>query len=258
MISYAQNAEDAVLARIFDAQTTGFYVDVGAGHPVFDSVTKHFYDRGWSGINIEPMRMMYELLLSERPRDINVQAAVSDREGRVTLYEAPEGNLGSSTLDADVISDYADRPAFTPVEVDAVTFSTLARRHGIERADLVKIDVEGHESQVVSSIDWIMLAPRAIVVEAVRPNTQQPSHEAWEPILVDAGYVCTLFDGINRFYARSDDEEACRALCVPANVFDGVEPYRFVIQIDQAEARLMQAEAALERAQAALAKEHER
>ena len=48
MISYAQNHEDVLLRRAFPDQDAGFYLDVGAAHPVIDSVTKHFYDRGWS------------------------------------------------------------------------------------------------------------------------------------------------------------------------------------------------------------------
>ncbi len=55
MVSYAQNGEDVVLARVFGDRRAGFYVDVGAGHPVVDSVTKHFYDLGWRGINVEPL-----------------------------------------------------------------------------------------------------------------------------------------------------------------------------------------------------------
>ena len=55
MISYAQNAEDVVLARVFAGRNTGRYVDVGACDPVRDSVTKHFYDHRWRGINVESL-----------------------------------------------------------------------------------------------------------------------------------------------------------------------------------------------------------
>ena len=62
MISYAQNQEDVLLRREFPDCTNGFYIDVGANDPVWDSVTKHFYDRGWHGINIEPGLEPYEPL----------------------------------------------------------------------------------------------------------------------------------------------------------------------------------------------------
>ena len=55
-ISYAQNFEDVMLRRVFAELDTGFYIDVGANDPSADSVTKAFYDAGWHGINIEPLR----------------------------------------------------------------------------------------------------------------------------------------------------------------------------------------------------------
>src|SRR5579863_744930 len=75
LVSYAQNGEDVLLGRAFGWQTDGFYIDVGANHPVNDSVTKAFYDRGWRGINIEPGRV-FEKLAAMRPRDVNLPIAL--------------------------------------------------------------------------------------------------------------------------------------------------------------------------------------
>ncbi|SFK10939.1 hypothetical protein SAMN05444581_102140 [Methylocapsa palsarum] len=33
MISYAQNFEDVMIARLFDEARRGFYIDIGAAHP---------------------------------------------------------------------------------------------------------------------------------------------------------------------------------------------------------------------------------
>ena len=62
MISYPQNFEDAVLNRVFHDVENGRYIDVGAYDPVIDSVTKHFYDKGWTGVNIEPVVRFHETL----------------------------------------------------------------------------------------------------------------------------------------------------------------------------------------------------
>ncbi len=69
-ISYAQNREDIIIDAFFKGKSSGFYVDVGANHPVVDSVTKLFYQKGWNGINIEPNPRMASLLIADRPRDI--------------------------------------------------------------------------------------------------------------------------------------------------------------------------------------------
>ena len=80
MISYAQNFEDVMLARAFAGKTEGFYVDVGAMDPVDGSVTKYFYELGWSGINIEPDEEYYKRLVADRKRDCNQIGRASCRE----------------------------------------------------------------------------------------------------------------------------------------------------------------------------------
>ena len=77
----------------------GFYIDVGANDPTLESVTKAFYERGWSGINIEPSPKYYARLCAERARDINLPMAVSDREGELIFYDASEsGRSTASTV----------------------------------------------------------------------------------------------------------------------------------------------------------------
>jgi hypothetical protein len=55
IISYAQNREDILLWRALRDLSGGFYIDVGAEDPTQNSVTRAFYERGWHGINVEPV-----------------------------------------------------------------------------------------------------------------------------------------------------------------------------------------------------------
>src|ERR671932_817144 len=100
MTSYAQNHEDVLLVRLFRPGLTGFYVDVGANDPVSNSVTKHFYDLGWRGINVEPATAPFERLQEARPRDVNLNIGISDHEGTLTFHEFPPGISGVSTFSA--------------------------------------------------------------------------------------------------------------------------------------------------------------
>ena len=52
--SFSQNGEDVVLWRALRNIGTGRFVDVGANDPQVFSVSMGFYQRGWSGITIEP------------------------------------------------------------------------------------------------------------------------------------------------------------------------------------------------------------
>lgn len=66
-ISYAQNLEDVILFRALKGVEQGFYIDAGAQDPEIDSVTKAFYERGWRGINIEPVERWFQDLVADRP-----------------------------------------------------------------------------------------------------------------------------------------------------------------------------------------------
>ena len=53
----------------------GFYVDVGAADPEVDSVTHAFYERGWSGINIEPLDEYFVKLTQAQTARHQLEAA---------------------------------------------------------------------------------------------------------------------------------------------------------------------------------------
>ena len=123
----------------------------------------------------------------------------------------------------------------------------------VRSADFLKVDVEGYERQVLSSIDWSRFGARVVVVEATRPGSTEPSHDTWEDLLTAEGYRCALFDGLNRFYARSDDAEALHVLSLPANVFDDIQPWPWVERLQGANAATRSARAELDAVTSTLA-----
>jgi FkbM family methyltransferase len=221
MVSYAQNREDVLLARVFHDVAAGFYVDVGANDPEHCSVTKHFYDRGWSGINVEPGRVVTRLAAA-RPRDINLNVAASDRAGRLTFYEYPEGVLsGLSSLHAEVPGDDPELAASrVEREVEVLTLRDIFEQHAPARIDFLSVDVEQHERQVLLGNDWGRYRPRVVLVEATQPRTPVPSFESWEGILLEARYDFVHFDGLNRYYLRREDAALRERFAAPVCVFD--------------------------------------
>ena len=63
----------------------GFYVDIGAADPSVGSVSRIFYDHGWSGINVEPSPT-FDALSAERERDVNLRIAVGESEGSSPFF----------------------------------------------------------------------------------------------------------------------------------------------------------------------------
>jgi FkbM family methyltransferase len=218
--SYAQNFEDVMLWRALGHIDGGFYIDVGAQDPVLDSVTCAFYERGWRGINIEPVPRYYEALVAARPEDVNLQAVAVDAPGAVTLYNIPDSGL--STLDPTIAAMHAARGwKVERLIVEQLTLADICRRHAPGDIHFLKVDVEGVERETLAGADWHANRPWIVLVEATLPNSPEENWGPWEPILTGAGYRFVWFDGLNRFYvARERATELERHFRVPPNTFD--------------------------------------
>jgi FkbM family methyltransferase len=216
IVSYAQNSEDVLLHRVFGGQETGFYVDVGAYHPVIGSVTKMFYDRGWSGINVEPGSVFQELA-AERPRDVNLQMAVMDRAGEIGFIEN-DADRGTSYVTT------GEDGGGTGRMVACDTLEGIVRKHSRGRpVDFVKLDAEGSEESIVRSTDWRRLRPHVLLIEATLPWSIALINGTWEPTLLEQGYIRAYFDGINCFYIPAEEEAVLlRHFQVPVNALDRV------------------------------------
>ena len=59
----------------------GRYIEVGANHPCNFSVSMAFYQKGWSGITVEPDPEFAQLQRRHRPNDIMVEAAITANDG---------------------------------------------------------------------------------------------------------------------------------------------------------------------------------
>ena len=99
--SYAQNFEDVMLWRALRHVDKGCYIDVGAQHPVVDSVSKAFYEHGWRGIHVEPVPQYANLLRADRPDETVLQLALSDTEGVLELNLIPETGLSNRVENHD-------------------------------------------------------------------------------------------------------------------------------------------------------------
>src|ERR1700759_4404405 len=100
ILSYAQRYEDIHLLRALGEQTGGFYIDIGAGHPVYDNVSFAFYLRGWRGITVEPNPGLAQFGETGRAGGHRVQSLVGTKPGEATYYLV-EHFHGLSTTVAD-------------------------------------------------------------------------------------------------------------------------------------------------------------
>ena len=169
-LTYAQEGEDRILARIFADTAKGFYVDVGAHHPIRFSNTYLLYRRGWRGIAIEPIRSSADVHRRIRPRDIAVEVAVGREAGSRPYYEFDEPAL--NTLSSDWATSLVENTRYRLLQTRDVMVEPLAmilRRHlpPGQVIDLLTVDTEGSDADVLASNDWERFRPRIVVAEVL-------------------------------------------------------------------------------------------
>jgi FkbM family methyltransferase len=213
-LSYAQNLEDYHLARLFAGQAEGFYIDVGAGHPVADNVSFWFYLQGWRGLVVEPQQDLAALYARIRPRDIAVCGLVGRSAGEADFHVVERLHGFSTIKEAHARGAAAFGAGFRTVRTPVTTLAALCAAHAPPRIDFLKVDVEGAEADVLAAADWERWRPRVVVAEAVAPGSMAEAWRDWEVLLTEHRYRFAFFDGLNRFYVA--DDEAALAERFPA------------------------------------------
>ena len=220
MITWAQAREDILLHRALHRihHSVGFYIDVGGYDPNHDSVTRHFYDHGWRGINIEPGEKLFPAFVAARPRDVNLQVAVTDRPGEVTFHEV-DGQLG--TLEERFANRHAAAGMATrSYTVPAMTLAQICDEHAPTEIHFLKIDVEGHEGAVLRGMNFNRHRPWILVIEATEPNRLDvPTYGEWDGLVLESGYTFAYTDVLNRYYVANEHRDLLQHFSVPANDF---------------------------------------
>ena len=222
MISYSQNFEDALLERVFRKVDRGFYLDIGAQDPDIDSVSKHFFLKGWRGVHVEPVKEYAEKLEQARPGDTVIQKAVSKNRENIVFYSVIE--TGLSTKFKELAQRYkSENRSVEAIEIEAITLDEVFESVDLSTIHWMKIDVEGSEEDVIGGWKNSKSRPWVLIIESTAPLTQVESHKKWEPLVIEKGYSFVYFDGLNRFYVHENHLSTLRYhFESPINVFDDV------------------------------------
>ena len=169
--SYSQDGEDMILKALYENRKyyKGFFVDVGAHHPVRYSNTYHFYKKGWSGINIEPTPTIMSSFKLFRRRDINLNLGVSGKKDTLTFYcfNEPALNTFSEGVAKKVDAAENKYKIIKELQVDVLPLGEILDRHVPhgKKIDFFSIDVEGLDFEVLQSNNWAKYKPQYLLVE---------------------------------------------------------------------------------------------
>lgn len=176
--SYSQCGEDAVLRglmaeRVADRAYRGFWVDIGAHHPVRYSNTKMFSNLGWRGINVDALPESIRLFEKARTRDVNVHVGIGEKPDELDYYTFSDPAVNTFSPESAAEWSKVETPRIQKVKV--VTLKALLDEHlpQGQHIDFQDVDVEGLDLPVLQSNDWSRYRPDFILVEIHGPHPWQ-------------------------------------------------------------------------------------
>ena len=208
-----------MLWRALREVETGFYVDVSAGDPRENSVTCAFYERGWSGVNVEPFAKDFEKLKEERSRDINLNVWVGNKPGVGRLLVSSAGTVSRSESDNGAELDRASDSSEQAV-VPLLTLTQIVEDCPLRTIHFLRIQVGDAEAEVLGSLDLQRIRPWIILVRTTYSKSGFGDREKWEHLLTEQGYGFAYFDGLNCFYVAEEHSALKERFAAPPNIFD--------------------------------------
>ena len=189
--AYSQDGEDLILERLMEDQAGGFYVDVGAHHPVRFSNTYLFYRKGWRGINVDAQPGSMSPFRRMRQRDINLEFGVGTAPGSSPYFRFDEPAL--NTFDP-VEAKHKDVPPYHligTVNVQIRRLDDILSEHlpTGEEITFLTVDVEGRDLDVLQSNDWTRFRPRLVLAETLRAEILSVQDNDVSRFLAGVGYV---------------------------------------------------------------------
>jgi FkbM family methyltransferase len=163
--SYAMDGEDLSIKEYTKNISNGFYVDVGAHHPVQRSNTCLLYESGWRGINIDVNDFSLDLFNYLRPDDINIRRAISDYNGEIDFYYQKDFSQ-LNTTDKNLAKEHFQNN-YQIKKIRCQTLNDLLNetKYRNKKINFLNIDVEGAEIKVLNNISFKIYDPEVICVE---------------------------------------------------------------------------------------------
>ena len=195
---YGQTGEDIII-NFFLENEKGLFVDVGCNHPISFSNTFELYKKGWTGLNIDANPELIKKY-TVRPNDISVCEAVSDETKEMLFHEFEQAEV--STLETAVIDEWKTRWDYKKSrKVTTKTLTQILDEHSIPNAiDFLSVDVEGHDFQVLNSLDFNKYQPKLILIEMHQFNVADYQANKIVQFLIAKGYELVGFVTMNGYF----------------------------------------------------------
>jgi FkbM family methyltransferase len=163
--SYSMDNEDTVILKYFKDRKNGFYVDVGCYHPIHINNTYLLYKKNWHGINIDTSQFSIDLFNYMRPKDLNYNCAISNKNEFIKLFYQKELSQLSTTEKKQ--AEIVFQGNIKEKEIEAFTLDEILNRDKYKNSkiDFLDIDVEGADLKVLKGLSFDKFKPELVCVE---------------------------------------------------------------------------------------------
>jgi FkbM family methyltransferase len=202
--SYSQTGEDLIIDAFLKSKESGFYIDIGAYHPINLSNTYKFYKRGWNGINIEPNHNKFSLFKEQRTRDINLNIGIGSSETTSPFYIFDADTL--STFSKEAMENYKKigHNVLEIKNIELVPLKKVIEKYAKNKEiDFLSVDTEGYDLKVLKTNDWNLFRPKFIILETVEYSKNvlgKKLNDTYDMFMDNIGYKKIADTYINTIY----------------------------------------------------------
>tara|TARA_Y100000816_G_scaffold58866_1_gene38567 strand:+ start:6660 stop:7391 length:732 start_codon:yes stop_codon:yes gene_type:complete len=206
----SQLGEEKIILDLFDNNFKGKFVDLGCFHPTRHNNTFELYKKGWRGINVDLNPFTIELFNFFRPKDININTAISNKNEEVELYYINEFNT-QNTLDKNHLEflkshHNVSQKQIIKKKIYTEKLENILKKYNFKQIDFLNIDIEGHELKILENFDFENTYVKTICVEMIDHNekSKEKNHKI-KQILNKNFYLLKQLD-INYIYINKNEK----------------------------------------------------
>ncbi|MGE4511448.1 MAG: FkbM family methyltransferase [Sulfurimonadaceae bacterium] len=208
--SYSQCGEDLIINFIFNALgiKSPSYVDIGAHHPYYLSNTAFFYEKGCTGICIEPDPNLYEKIKKYRKKDLCLNVGIGiDSEDEADFYIMSSPTLNTfSEEEAIRCTSYGNQKIVKKIKIPLIAINQIIDMHTKTVPNLISLDIEGFDYLVLKSFDFSKYRPEVFCIETLsytEDNSEVKLNSIIE-LMLEKDYLLYADTYINTIFVDKD------------------------------------------------------
>mgnify|MGYP003334347257 CR=1 FL=1 len=188
-----------------NAQKSLTLIECGAFDGEYESSGKFFEETlGWKAVNVEPSPLVFPRLIRNRPHSININVALSNRNGFAEFHDVhfpgwelcTNGSLNHQPHHREILDQ--NGCSYETAVVRVITYDALISELGIEAVELMILDVEGHEIEAIEGLERATVRPRVLCIEHGHLG-EEPIRRLVEPL----GYRFDTSLHVNSYFVRN-------------------------------------------------------